>query len=290
MQPLESYAEGGVTAAVMSIPGTAVMNSNMRNARNEAVSNFNEYTNAAKPRLLESGNPVQTQRLLGNGAAKTQQLERGYATPLLTERVYTQDDVANAVKTIQDLPKGALTDAEYNGVMNAYYSYGLNPTEVNAKAVIDLAEQSIEKTGNSRNITGNMVQLKNKDFSIKRPTWRESENSVKEIYSDYKTQKSFLNGTEVKYGTKGSSRPDLYKNGSCVEVKNYNLETKQGMDRLIKILLYQINKRIIDLPKDTEQIVLIDIRGQNIKTEILRGLRDSIIRKSNIKVIIQFMR
>ncbi len=60
---------------------------------------------------------------------------------------YTPDSVANAVKAVMALPPAALPAAEYNGIMNAYYAYGLNPADANAQIVIDLAGQSLEKAG-----------------------------------------------------------------------------------------------------------------------------------------------
>lgn len=42
----------------------------------------------------------------------------------------------------------------------------------------------------------------------------------------------FLDGKEVPYGTKGSVRPDYYKVGSSVDLKNYNVETALGRSNL----------------------------------------------------------
>jgi hypothetical protein len=51
-----------------------------------------------------------------------------------------------------------------------------------------------------------------------------------------------------------------------------------------------MNKRINDLPTDTSQTVIIDVRGQNVSNDVLRGIRDSIIEKTGGNVQIQFMR
>ncbi|MGE5494628.1 MAG: hypothetical protein ACM3S4_04935 [Burkholderiales bacterium] len=58
---------------------------------------------------------------------------------------YTPDAIADAVKAVQALPEGTLTNAEYNRVMDSYYRYGLNPSQKNAAAVMELAEQSLGK-------------------------------------------------------------------------------------------------------------------------------------------------
>jgi len=42
--------------------------------------------------------------------------------------------------------------------------------------------------------------------SLKRPSWRQSELDVQKSYPDYEPQKSFKNGQEVPYGTRGSTR------------------------------------------------------------------------------------
>jgi len=54
-----------------------------------------------------------------------------------------------------------------------------------------------------------------------RPSWRQSEIDIGKEYPEYSAQKSFKNGKEVPYGTKGSSRPDFYREGFSIEVKNY---------------------------------------------------------------------
>ena len=42
-----------------------------------------------------------------------------------------------------------------------------------------------------------------------RPTWRQSELDIGKDYEGYDAQKSFINGEEVPYGTKGSVRPEF---------------------------------------------------------------------------------
>lgn len=105
-----------------------------------------------------------------------------------------------------------------------------------------------------------------------RPTWRQSELDVGKDYEGYDAQKSFINGEEVPYGTKGSVRPEFYKNGHSVEVKNYNVETSSGRNSLINNVSSQIKKRLTNLPEGTEQTVVIDVRGQDYNLEILRDI------------------
>ena len=123
-----------------------------------------------------------------------------------------------------------------------------------------------------------------------RPTWRQSELDVGKDYEGYDAQKAFINGEEVPYGTKGSVRPEFYKNGHSVEVKNYNVETSSGRNSLINNVSSQIKKRLTNLPEDTEQTVVIDVRGQDYNLEILRDIKNKIIEKSGYNAEILFKR
>ncbi|WP_251822400.1 hypothetical protein [Campylobacter jejuni] len=118
----------------------------------------------------------------------------------------------------------------------------------------------------------NKKDSKIKQISIsnipKKPHWRESEEDISKLYHDYEKQKSFLNSKEVPYGTKHSVRPDLYKNGSSIEIKNYNLDKTYSANNLINIITKQYQQRLQHLPPKTEQIFIIDSRGQNISKEI----------------------
>ena len=123
-----------------------------------------------------------------------------------------------------------------------------------------------------------------------RPAWRQSELDVGKDYEGYDAQKSFINGEEVPYGTKGSVRPEFYKNGHSVEVKNYNVETSSGRNSLINNVSSQIKKRLTNLPEGTEQTVVIDVRGQDYNLEILRDIKNKIIEKSGYNAEILFKR
>ncbi|EGB9983304.1 hypothetical protein ABFW39_002890 [Listeria monocytogenes] len=124
----------------------------------------------------------------------------------------------------------------------------------------------------------------------KRPNWRQSEIDAELDYKGYDSQKSFLNGEEVPYGTKGSSRPELYKQGHSIEVKNYNVQTSSGQNNLINNVSKQIKERLTNLPPGTEQTILIDVRGQNVSNDILKNIRSKILDKSGVNVEIIFKR
>jgi len=109
-----------------------------------------------------------------------------------------------------------------------------------------------------------------------KPSWRQSEIDVENMYEGYESQVSFKGGEEVPYGTEGSTRPDLYKPGHSIEVKNYNLETSSGRSSLQAELARQYNQRLVDLPPGTKQTTVIDIRGQNIPPQDLINIEQSI--------------
>lgn len=128
----------------------------------------------------------------------------------------------------------------------------------------------------------------NTGSSDNRPTWRQSELDAKTDFPEYDEQVSFLEGDEVSYGTKGSVRPDFYKEGSSIDIKNYNVETASGRSSLVNNISKQYYQRQENLPQDTEQSVLIDIRGQNVSQLELESLYNSIMEKTNNGVKIYF--
>ncbi|MGV0923463.1 RHS repeat-associated core domain-containing protein [Empedobacter tilapiae] len=113
-----------------------------------------------------------------------------------------------------------------------------------------------------------------------RPSWRQSEDDVLSS-GNYRKQISFKDGQEVKYGTKGSVRPEGYKIGSSIEVKNYNITTRSGQNSLINNVSGQINKRLENLPKGTAQTVVIDVRGQKFNSDIMKYINEQIGSKVN---------
>lgn len=116
----------------------------------------------------------------------------------------------------------------------------------------------------------------------KRPTWKQSEEYVgKQIDGQgYSAQKSFKNGVEVPYGTKGSVRPEYYKAGTSVEVKNYNVETPAGRASLERNVVKQATQRTKDLPAGTTQKLTIDVRGQNVSRAQMNDVLTNIETKS----------
>lgn len=120
-----------------------------------------------------------------------------------------------------------------------------------------------------------------------RPTWRQSEIDVgAQLESQgYKPQISFKDGAEVPYGTKGSVRPEYYREGASVEVKNYNVETAEGRARLERNVVDQAIQRADNLPSGTTQSLTIDVRGQNVTRAQLNQMLSNIEQKSGGTII-----
>jgi hypothetical protein len=116
-----------------------------------------------------------------------------------------------------------------------------------------------------------------------RPSWRQSEVDVTSSLQreGYRPQVSFKDGVEVKYGTSGSSRPELYRPGSSVEVKNYDVTTSAGRSRLVDNVLGQTETRATNLPAGTHQTVVVDVRGQQVAPEVLDDLAERLAARSN---------
>ncbi len=94
--------------------------------------------------------------------------------------------------------------------------------------------------------------------TVPRPSCRQSELDAAKEFPEYAEQKSFLNGKEVPYGTKGSVRPDLYKPASSIDVKNYDIGTIEGRNSLARNIAKQYYQRVNNLPAGTQQTVLIE--------------------------------
>lgn len=73
-----------------------------------------------------------------------------------------------------------------------------------------------------------------------------------------------------------------------MEVKNYNLEAKQGKYNLVNNVSEQIGQRNIHLSSGTRQTIIIDIRGQNVSDDILEYVDRGIRQKSGTDVEIKF--
>lgn len=138
---------------------------------------------------------------------------------------------------------------------------------------------------------GKALSIKNSS----RVSPRQSEIDVAKQHPTFVEQKTFMDGQEVPYGTKGSSRPDLYRPDSLfggqktIEVKNYDVSTAAGRNRLISNVVKQTNKGIKNLPNTSREIV-IDVRGQNVSNSAINYIKNGITSKISENVKVTFVR
>lgn len=126
-----------------------------------------------------------------------------------------------------------------------------------------------------------------------RPSWRQSERDAGDRLGEgYSDQRSYKDGQEVPYGTKGSTRPDWSRPGESIEVKNYDLQSRAGQDRLVRNVTEQARHRAQHMPEGTVQKVVIDARGQNVSRATLENVAerlsqgsDGIISVDNISIV-----
>jgi hypothetical protein len=138
---------------------------------------------------------------------------------------------------------------------------------------------SHEAWSNKYDKNPNMGKPKDSSENSSRPSWQQSEQDVA---GNKNQQQSFKDGKEVKYGTKGSVRPESYEPGQSIEAKNYDVQTPAGRSNVARNVSSQVIKRIENLPSGTKQQVIIDIRGQNVSNADLKALKISILEKSGI--------
>ena len=191
----------------------------------------------------------------------------------LADAMYEGQHVKKAVDKVSRGVSSAATETDF--VMNKGKKVTRGNTTVRQNGALELDLQFF--AAGSR-----------KSGSDLRPTWRQSELDAAKDFPDYSEQRSFLAGKEVKYGTKGSVRPDFYKTGSSIDVKNYNIENASGRNNLVRNIAKQYQQRIGNLPSGTRQTVLIDIRGQNISNDSLSSLYNSIMQRTNNGITVRF--
>ncbi len=105
-----------------------------------------------------------------------------------------------------------------------------------------------------------------------RPSWQQSEKDL--VTPDYEEQMSFKNGEPVSRNSKGSVRPEGYKLGESIEIKNYDLTTEKGIKSMINNVVKQVRQRSANLPKNTVQNIVLDVRGQKLNAKQMMSIRN----------------
>ncbi|MEG0314845.1 MAG: hypothetical protein RR646_06260 [Erysipelotrichaceae bacterium] len=219
---------------------------------------------------------------------------------LLATSVFTH---YNKVSPIKDLdvtpPKVNSTNIDYIDDAFSGKNKPLMGNKYDVDPIEKLGTTEIDIKSNNEKLNNDIKDVfqRNKGASvareIERPSWRQSELDAAKDFPDYSPQKSFNkmpDGTiqEVAYGTKGSVRPDYYKTGHSVDIKNYDATTSSGRCSLKNNISKQYNQRLEALPLGTKQTVVIDIRGQSVTDSVLDGLYNDIMKSTNSGIEIRF--
>lgn len=202
------------------------------------------------------------------------------------------DKTADALKTINNISDSAKTaDKVIDRVKLADKAADAmktsDKTKDAAKAIDKIQDTSktSEKIFDASKNSDNILATEKNNGILKRESWKQSEIDVAKQYTDHSPQISFKNGQEVNHGTKGSVRPDLFKDGSSIEVKNYDLTKPQNRYNLIRNLNENCLKRIDNLPPGTKQTVIIDIRGQDIDVSVIDQIRKKVNENLTINIL-----
>ena len=134
-------------------------------------------------------------------------------------------------------------------------------------------------------------------ITMGRPSWRKSEiDAAKDFpsskgYSDQVSFKKDADGNivEASYGEAGSIRPDYYKSGHSVDIKNYNVTTSSGRSSLIRNIRKQYWQMKDFFGEGTKQTYMLDVRGQNVTDDVLLDLQNAIYNETDtlVEIIIK---
>jgi hypothetical protein len=204
------------------------------------------------------------------------------------------------LKTLIGKSVEALNEPEriYNINVDEFHTYFVGESELLVHndctdEMTDVARHLIGRTDEQAIADGITDVTEAQAKATGRPSWRQSEIDAAKDFPDYTPQVSYKkmpNGTiqEVPYGTSGSVRPDYYKPGHSVDIKNYNVTTSTGRSNLANNIEKQYQQRLTNLPAGTKQTVMIDIRGQSVSEQVIDELYNTIVSKTGGNVEIRF--
>lgn len=108
---------------------------------------------------------------------------------------------------------------------------------------------------------------------------RQAELRVLEKYGGSE-QVSYLGGEEVPFGTAGATRPDVVRTVGdhieAIEVKYYNLESKQSLSTLRSELERQVTDRVANLPSGSTQRIVLDVTDRGFSQTTVDAAVDMI--------------
>lgn len=111
------------------------------------------------------------------------------------------------------------------------------------------------------------------------PEWRRAElRALKQFGGN--EQLSYLAGEEVPFSTPGATRPDVIRTVGnhleAIEVKYYNLESPASLNTLYSELEREVSARVVNLPANSTQRVVLDVTGRNFSTETITTVTETI--------------
>ena len=230
-------------------------------------------------------------QLMGAGAGLATNVTQNIGNQAVRQvaRIGVESAVETAIDTGIDLATGNKITGQTVAMNFAFNTFTNGAGSVSPKKAPKADVVTTKPTGGRIPMTVDNLQM----FAEKpkaRPTWKQSEIDVGKQFPDYSNQKSYLNGQEVPYGTKGSVRPEYYNNNHSVEVKNYNLENKNGKYNLVNNVTKQVEQRVQNLPSGSRQTIFVDIRGQKVSDDTLNYVFDTINNKTSVDVEVIFKR
>jgi len=107
------------------------------------------------------------------------------------------------------------------------------------------------------------------------PTPEEAEQLAAEFYkvAESEQQVSYLAGEEVSQFTQGATRPDLIRTVDghieAIEVKRYDLNNQNCVNRLYSELERQVTARAENLPAGSTQRICLNVQGREISEEVI---------------------
>ncbi len=173
--------------------------------------------------------------------------------------------------------------------LTGIYKNNVKPNNVsNNLKLNDKIEEEIVVQNDSKQIQEEIVVVKE---DTKRPTFKESENYLyeKENIPESDRQIVYLDSEKTKNNArvKGSSIPEatVKDRNASYEIKNYDIN--QNSSNLIRNIVGQYEKRLVNLPKGMIQNIYIDVKGQEYTEEMLEVIKNKILEKVSDKTQIK---
>ena len=111
------------------------------------------------------------------------------------------------------------------------------------------------------------------------PEWRKAELRALKEYGGNE-QLSYIAGEEVPISTPGATRPDIVRTVGnhleAIEVKYYNLESSASLNTLYSELEREVSARVINLPANSTQRVVLDVTGRSFSSETISTVIETI--------------